>query len=96
MQTAFSNAVLANECSNTTDCSLSVFGAFSGSDRHSVSLTTGLQLNKIDQFAISTYFFNALAQVLSDTVLLLELDIAVTPQPAVKMAALTSMQTCCS
>lgn len=56
-------AVLASECSNTTDCSLSVFAGFSGSDRHSVSLTTGLQLSKISQFALSTYFFNALAQV---------------------------------
>ncbi len=59
----FRVAVASSECSNATDCSLSIFGGFSGSDRHSVSLTTGMQLSKINQFAISTYFFNALAQV---------------------------------
>jgi len=58
------SAVPPSGCSNGTDCSLSVFGGFSGSDRHSLSFTTGLQLGKINQFALSTYFFTALTQVL--------------------------------
>lgn len=61
--TLIAGAVAARDCGNTTDCSLSIFGGFSGSDRHSVSFTTEMQLSKINEFAISTYFFNALAQV---------------------------------
>ena len=64
------DAVSVNECSNVTDCSLTVYAGFSGSDRHSVSLTTGLQLSKISQFALSTYFYNALAQVRLPTCLI--------------------------
>ena len=56
------DAVPVASC-NTTDCSLSVFGAFSGSDKYSVSLTTGLQLSKINNYALSGYFYNAKQQV---------------------------------
>ena len=56
-------AVPAAACGNGTDCSLSVFGAFSGSDRNGLSFTSGLQLASINQFALSSYFYDATAQV---------------------------------
>ena len=56
-------AVPTAACSNGTDCSLSVFGAFSGSDRNGISFTSGLQLSSINQFALSSYFYAATAQV---------------------------------
>ena len=57
------SAVPAAACGNGTDCSLTVFGAFSGSDRNGLSFTSGLQLSSINQFALSSYFYDATAQV---------------------------------
>ena len=48
---------------NETDCSLSVYGGFSGSDKYGVAFTTALQLSRINQFALSSYYYAAIQKV---------------------------------
>ena len=55
-------AVTNSTCA-TQDCSLSVYGAFTGNDKNGVSFTTGLDISRINAYALSGYFDDAKQEV---------------------------------
>ena len=40
-----------------------MYGGFSGSDRYGVAFTTAMQLSRINQFALSSYYYRAIERV---------------------------------
>lgn len=45
------------------DCSLTVFVGFTGSDRNGVALQTGSQINRLNQYSVSSLYNSVVSQV---------------------------------